>query len=118
MAGLPQPNKKKTVSATSTEAADKEVKFPSTVGKAKPAKVHTNSVDIEGEAMIDVEAELTAPITDKSILVVATDKGYYGHLRREPGDKFYIENEEHLGSWMQPLDGKVKAKKKINHTDF
>lgn len=40
--------------------------------------------------------------------VKATQRGYYGALR-EAGDVFQISSEEHLGDWMEPVDGDAEV---------
>ena len=42
--------------------------------------------------------------------VKATTEGYYETLRQE-GDVFEIQDEAHLGSWMEALEVKTKPKK-------
>lgn len=105
---IPQPGKEtKEIKAPATK---KEGVAPKTVGETPKTKIHTNSVELGSDSMInvgddapevDVEKELAAPVTEKSILVVATARGYYGHMRREPGDQFHIKHQGHLGSWMK-----------------
>lgn len=118
---LPQPGSKKVQTQAGTKSSMNphksaktpdltSKKVPPTVGRASKSKVHsndkgmtTNDTKLGEDSMVDVEQELAAPITENSILVVATAKGYYGNLRREPGEKFYVENAEHLGSWMEVI---------------
>lgn len=38
------------------------------------------------------------------IEVKALAKGYYGNRLREEGDKFVIEKESDMGSWMEELN--------------
>lgn len=48
-----------------------------------------------------VEAEVKAP---KKIAVKAIEKGFYGNSRKNPGDKFFIENEKHFSEhWMEKI---------------
>lgn len=35
--------------------------------------------------------------------VVATRRGFYDGLIREPGDKFDVGSQKELGSWMEPV---------------
>ncbi len=47
------------------------------------------------------QAEVKAP---KKIAVVATEKGYYGSSRINPGTKFFIDKEEHFSeNWMKKI---------------
>lgn len=48
--------------------------------------------------------------------VKALARGTYGKFR-EPGDVFDIVDDEHLGSWMEPVDAKDREKfaEKIAH---
>lgn len=40
--------------------------------------------------------------------VTATQKGYYGHVVREPGDVFTLADEDHFSdAWMKPFDAKT-----------
>ena len=48
-----------------------------------------------------VEAEVKAP---KKIAVKAIEKGFYGNSRKNPGDKFFIEQEDHFSkNWMEKI---------------
>lgn len=118
---LPQPGSKKVQTQAGTKNSGNphkspktpdmtSKKVPPTVGSPRKEKSHsndkslTNDTKLGEDSMIDVEVELSAPITEESIFVAATDKGYYGNLRREPGDQFYIECEEHFSeNWMVRL---------------
>lgn len=42
--------------------------------------------------------------------VKATRLGFYGGHLREEGEEFLVETEEHLGSWMEKVGGKLKGK--------
>lgn len=39
-------------------------------------------------------------ISAKGIAVTAIRKGFYGQMRRGPGEKFKVKDETHLGEWM------------------
>lgn len=48
-----------------------------------------------------VESEVKAP---KKIAVKAIEKGFYGNSRKNPGDKFFIEEEKHFSkNWMEKI---------------
>lgn len=42
--------------------------------------------------------------------VRATRRGFFGQ-QREPGDEFEIDSKAQLGTWMDPVGGKVVAEK-------
>jgi|GEM_PF-6758661 len=46
---------------------------------------------------------------DDRLIVTATARGYYGGRIREAGEQFTIDQEAHLGSWMQVKKETAKA---------
>lgn len=55
---------------------------------------------------------------DTPFTVEATDKGYYGNLRRNPGDRFEIANEAAFSdAWMRRLEAPAPARKSKAKSD-
>lgn len=46
--------------------------------------------------------------------VIATQKGYYGSVVRDPGDEFGLHDEAHFSAaWMKPANGEAAPKPRV-----
>lgn len=99
--------------ASSSEFTDSEVSPSSAEGSA-PSGVELSEDDtpeIINPVNKSANVSEVRSTPKRGIRVVATEKGFYNNLRREPGDEFIIKSEEDFGEWFYCVDPVTEAKR-------
>lgn len=106
------PAKPQNQDASSSEFTDSEVS-PSSAEGSTPSGVELSEDVPEIVNLTNKSANVSEvrSTPKKGIRVVATEKGFYNQLRREPGQEFNIKSEEDFGEWFYCIDPVAEAKR-------
>ncbi len=77
---------------------------PAPVMEPEVAEEHVEAHDeVAHEEIADVPEKVQAPKAEKEFAVEAIEKGYYGNIRRNPGDKFMCTPKLFSKLWMKKI---------------